>query len=288
WLYDEEKKTKVLFKIGRPNTGENWSEKASNELAKILGLPCADYQFARLEEDDKEGTLSANFVPVGGSLIHGNELLAVLLKGNDIKYPKQKLYKVKEYKINTVFDTIRLIVDLKLPIDYKSNEYVKKPLDVFVGYLMLDCWISNQDRHHENWGLVFESKSNSLHLAPTYDHASGLGCRISVEECKKRLRTRDKGYTVKSFVKKANSPFYDDKSTQLKSIDVFRWAAKKHEQAACYWLNKLESVNDDTVVSIFEQIPAELISQSSMDFAVEILKENKHRLVELKKDICNV
>ncbi|MGR3220598.1 MAG: hypothetical protein ACUZ8H_12405, partial [Candidatus Anammoxibacter sp.] len=46
WLYDEEKKTKVLFKIGRPNTGENWSEKASNELAKILGLPCADYQFA--------------------------------------------------------------------------------------------------------------------------------------------------------------------------------------------------------------------------------------------------
>jgi serine/threonine protein kinase HipA of HipAB toxin-antitoxin module len=48
--------------------------------------------------------------------------------------------------------------------------------DVFLGYLMLDAWIANLDRHHENWGLVL-TKDITGHLAPSYDHASSLaGC----------------------------------------------------------------------------------------------------------------
>jgi len=56
WFYDKNDKTRKLFKIGRPGTGENWSEKATYELAKILGLPCAKYELAIWK--GKEGVLS--------------------------------------------------------------------------------------------------------------------------------------------------------------------------------------------------------------------------------------
>jgi hypothetical protein len=35
-----------LFKVGRPNTGENWAEKVCSEILKVLGIPRAEYDFA--------------------------------------------------------------------------------------------------------------------------------------------------------------------------------------------------------------------------------------------------
>ncbi|MFV2058894.1 MAG: phosphatidylinositol kinase, partial [Thiohalomonadales bacterium] len=36
----------MLFKQGRPNTGENWAEKVCCEMCKLLKLPHAHYEFA--------------------------------------------------------------------------------------------------------------------------------------------------------------------------------------------------------------------------------------------------
>ncbi len=37
---------RYLFKIGRPGTGENWSEKIAAKLAELLGLPHAHYDLS--------------------------------------------------------------------------------------------------------------------------------------------------------------------------------------------------------------------------------------------------
>jgi len=60
-----------LFKIGRPNTGENWSEKVCCELAILAGLPCASYEFAETEGGTK-GVLSRRFIDKASRLILGN------------------------------------------------------------------------------------------------------------------------------------------------------------------------------------------------------------------------
>ena len=62
----------------------------------------------------------------------------------------------------------------KLSIGYTNNE-LNTAFDVFISYIMLDCLISNPDRHHENWGFIVYD--NEVYLSLTYDHASGLGCR---------------------------------------------------------------------------------------------------------------
>jgi hypothetical protein len=80
---------------------------------------------------------------------------------------------------------------------------VNSALDVFIGYVMLDAWIANQDRHHENWGAIWDGKS--MRLAPTYDHAAGMARNLKDVERQDRLVTRDKNRTVRAYAEKVTS-----------------------------------------------------------------------------------
>ena len=72
WYLDEQRR-RTLFKEGRPGTGENWAEKISAELADLLGIPHAHYDFA--EWKGRAGVVSPSLVARGDRLIHGNELV---------------------------------------------------------------------------------------------------------------------------------------------------------------------------------------------------------------------
>ena len=41
-----------------------------------------------------------------------------------------------------------------LPDESPSDPAIRSPLDLFVGYLLLDSLIGNTDRHHENWAIL--------------------------------------------------------------------------------------------------------------------------------------
>ncbi|WP_300673901.1 hypothetical protein [Desulfoluna sp.] len=151
---------------------------------------------------------------------------------------------------------------------------------------MLDTLISNQDRHHENWGFIEDHTQKISYLAPTYDHASSLGCRISDEEIERRLNTNDKRFKVSAYVKKATTPFFteiDGAHKRLKTIDAFKMSASRHNDAAKYWLEKLDMITDLQFEDIFSKISKELITESSIKFALAILKENK--LILLNSEI---
>ena len=278
WFYDPADNVRKLFKIGRPNTGENWAEKASCELAKLIGLPCVEYQFARWEGN--EGVISPLLVPKNGRLIHGNEILAKIIKG----YPITKRYKVKEYQLKSVLAIIKIIPQL-LPIGYGGNSIIKCPLDVFLGYIIFDCWIANQDRHHENWGMVLDTNKPSLHLSPTYDHASGLGCRVPDRERRGRLTTKDTNFSIEAFAKRAITPFYNMRSRYISTIDVVMQSSRQNKIASAYWINRIEEISRNELVDIFQKIPEKLISEPAIDFSIALLETNKNRLSALKREI---
>ena len=281
WFYDENDKKK-LFKIGRPGTGEDWAEKVAYELGRLLKLPCAVYEFAKW--GDKKGTISLSFVPVGVRLVHGNELLAIIHDGN---YPKEQRFHLSDYKLSIVLNLIENeLGDLQLPLNY-IDDYIKKPIDLFVGYLIFDCWIANQDRHHENWAILVDNKEFKLYFAPTYDHGAGLGCKVSPEEAKKRLQTKDINYSLKKFVTRAKSPFYSDSNKQLKTIEIIELLLEKYPQTVCYWIGKIENIKEEDIRTILNKVPDEFIDNVSKEFAQQILYENKLRLLEIKKGKCN-
>jgi len=277
WFYDKDN-IKKLFKIGRPGTGEDWAEKVAYELAELLELPCAIYEFAKWGE--KQGTVSTSFVNNGVRLVHGNELLVAF---HNEEYPKSTKYHLTDYKLSIVLKLIEVQISwFELPIE--PNRLIQYPIDLFVGYLIFDCWIANQDRHHENWGILL---GEEVYFAHTYDHAAGLGCKVSSDEAKERLETNDMNYDVKKFVTRAKSPFYSDENKQLKTIEVVEVLAHRYPVTVSYWINMIEKISIDKIESIFGKVPESFITNNSKKFAQQILHENKVRLIKIRKEKCN-
>ncbi len=109
------------------------------------------------------------------------------------------------------------------PLNWTPPQSIESAVDTFVGYLLLDAWIGNGDRHHENWGLV-SAIDRTIHLAPTYDHASSLGRELSDAKRQERLQNK----TVGAYLKKNYSAFYaqasDSKSlTTLAAFQTDSW-----------------------------------------------------------------
>lgn len=127
--------------------------------------------------------------------------------------------------------------------------------------LLLDAWIGNGDRHHENWGIIRKKTTSTSeeteHLAPTYDHASCLGRDLNDSQ---RLQRSVEAYANKCF-----SAFYssvEDKKT-LKTFDVFQRLYLNYPEATNVWLVKLEAISKANIVDIFHRIGSNRISNTA-------------------------
>lgn len=267
---------RFLFKAGREGTGENWAEKIACELCKLLGLPHAEYDLAT--HQGKRGVITPNFVPKGARLELGNEILTHYVRG----YEKTKRFSQTKHTLGRVFGLIRR-KEVKLPIGFSGFDNINCAIDVFLGYLMLDAWIANQDRHHENWGYVIEPSNGIIHLAPTFDHASSLARNESDDNRERRLNTKDPGMSMERYVERAKSAFYwtPNDTRPLSTIDAFRIAAQWRPDAARTWLQKLEGISSSDVRAIIDRVPREEMSDIAKKFTQQILDLNRQRLLAI-------
>ncbi len=273
WFTYAEEKRLYLYKKSRPNTGEDWAEKIASELCNLLALPHAKYELATFYNSDSGerecGTISPSFLPDKGSLVLGNEILAPLVPD----YPKTKSFKVSEHTLKNIF-TALTNTNVNLPFDWTPPNGINTAVETFVGYLLLDAWIGNSDRHHENWAFI--RCHNKIYLAPTYDHASSMGREML--DCKRLLKLNNE--TVQKYAEKCTSAIYDsvEDKKPLKTFDVFCKAQQRYPGAANLWLEKLSRVSRDDISELFKRIPSERISSTAIDFAQKILEFNQSRL----------
>jgi hypothetical protein len=160
---------RYLFKYAREGTGEDWSEKIAAEVAAALGVPHAEVDLAVC--GGEPGTLTLDFTDEHHALIHGNELL----QEHRPEYPVHVAYGASEHTIAIVLDALGR--DFVHPPATTASAVLATAADWFLGYLMLDAFIGNTDRHHENWAVLERADRAGRHasLAPSYDHASSLG-----------------------------------------------------------------------------------------------------------------
>ncbi|MEO0377172.1 MAG: HipA-like protein, partial [Cyanobacteria bacterium P01_A01_bin.17] len=156
---------------------------------------------------------------------------------------------------------------------------ITSAISVFVGYLLLDAWIGNGDRHHENWGFVLQLPQGIPHLAPTYDHASCLGRELQDTKRQSRLQNQ----TVENYAQKSRSAFYEnvtDKRT-ITTFDTFTKLAKQYPKSAEVWLNHLAQISDTEISTLLSRIPNHRISSVAREFAAKMLSFNRTRLLNL-------
>ncbi|MGB3650340.1 MAG: HipA-like protein [Rivularia sp. (in: cyanobacteria)] len=270
--FDDETLGSCLYKKNRPNTGEDWSEKIASELCELLHLPHAEYELATFQGD--RGIISPSFLLEGGSLTFGNEILSRMLPS----YPTDSK-NLSQHTINSVLDAIA-DDSINLPVYWTPPEGISNAIETFVGYLLLDAWIGNTDRHHENWAFI--NLADKTYLSPTYDHASCLGRELLDIKRQEKLNNSIQGY-----VEKCRSVLYAnvEENKPLKTIDAFYQAALCYPDAALLWLDYLAKISSATTLELFERIPKERISATAIEFAQKILELNQSRLLKLRESL---
>lgn len=255
---------KHLFKATRPN--EDWSEKVAAELANLLGLPHARYSLAR--HGDQVGVVTPSFVGEGEMLVHGNDLLSA----RNPDYPRDDFRGVRVYTVEACLEAVR---DVEAEVGPQ-----RRAAEQLLGYLLLDAWIGNTDRHHENWGIVHGS--GEPRLAPTFDHATCLGRELTVENAELRLTTRDERQTVDFYLGRCRSAFYAPDSLPdsrpMHPHAAWRRAAACEPEAAAWWLRILARIDRRDVLTCVERIPDDRISAPHRRLATRILETNYERI----------
>jgi len=272
-----------LFKLTRPDTGEAWAERVAYGLACELGLPCARYDLAVYTEapppldSETRGVISWSFLESGESLVHGNEVLASIVTG----YPVSTGGRFRRTPGHTVDVVLGQCDRVAYPIRWEPLPGLVTGADVMVGYLLLDAWIGNTDRHDENWGWV-RAQSGELHLAPTFDHSSSLGRNETDENRQRRIVTTDPRFTVSAYAMRAPAALHRPADgRQLRTLEAFQRAAELRPNAARAWLNRLAGVSSEQVEIAVRRVPAPWISPVARTFAVGILTATRTSLLGL-------
>lgn len=277
WFQEAGKR--LLFKAEDRGTGEDWAEVVSCYLCELLRLPHVAYELAAEYDGEtyiRPGVVCENMARPPYSLVLGNQLLLAF----DPDYPASQRFKVRHHTVDAVVEAVQI---LDLPHASWMTDVplgIESALDVFVGYIMLDTWIANQDRHHENWGSLPDA--DGLWLAPTFDHGAALARNLTDRERSERMTTKDKNRTIAAFAKAGRSAFYRSTNEErpLSTIEAFRAFGRIAPEAATIWLNRLAAVTSDSIRGILERVPVERMSDACRKFTLDLLLANQRRLLE--------
>lgn len=270
------KNKKLLFKSDSRGTGEDWAEKVSCELCELLGLPHVHYELAFDSRWGAHGVICPTCAPGSNSLILGNQLLFVV----NPSYPmNSRKYNEKNHTIEAVAVVLNAVYPPTESWMKNVPEAVRSALDVFAGYILLDAWVANQDRHHENWGVLLQD--GKLHLAPTFDHGAALARNISDKERQERMTTKDVGRNIFTYSRKAMSAFYSKSSPEkvLSTYDAWRQFSAYAPTASAAWMERLQAIGEDEITRILNNVPDERLSAIGKEFSRRLLWENRVRIL---------
>ena len=276
WYREQDVRT--LFKAEERGTGEDWAEKICCELAELLGLPHVHYELAIEDGTNNPGVVCSSCVVRPESLFLGNQLMLAL----DKKYPADlgPKFKVKAHTVEAVSDAVRLI---SVP-DERWTENVPDEANtscgIFTGYILLDALTANQDRHHENWGVVWDGQT--MRLAPSFDHGAALARNLADTNRKLRLESPDPVQRVPAFAARARSAFYAENETKrpMSTYHAWRAFADLNPDAAKAWQSRLAAIDRQQISAIIERIPPSRMSAICRRFTQELIEENQKRILQ--------
>ncbi|MGB7964118.1 MAG: HipA domain-containing protein, partial [Propionicimonas sp.] len=241
----------ALWKEGRPGDkvtearADLWAEKIAAEIAALMGVPAAKADLA--ERGGVCGVLSWR---MAGALTHGNQLLSVV----HADYQAQSKGRVAGYDLPSIERALE---------PYGGWDESLGAFDCFAGLLVLDALIANTDRHHENWGIIEETRR----LAPSYDHGASLGFNV-----RKPMRERPREYAAGG--KSRHFP------SRLTLVDLAGEAlGMVGAKVAAHWREAVARVDTGDLKEIIASVPEDWMSGVMRTFVLELVIENRRRLL---------
>jgi hypothetical protein len=277
WLEEPETGRRWLFKTVRVREtiihGEDWAEKAVAEMAGLVRVPCAQIQMAQYR--DSRGCISADLRPKLYELQHGQVLLEeVGATGYEHRTGGRSHPGHSVENIQNALSGILPPPGWDLPFDATA-------FDVFVGYLLLDAWVANKDRHDNNWAVlrpVMSSSRAPTRLCGSYDHASSLGFNVTDDQCCRLLADPE---AITRWARRGYADRYDfgpsDRRPTLVDLAA-RGLSLASGAATEYWRDQFGQVDGQAVWHVLDQIPR--MSEPARRFAYTVLDVNRRRVLD--------
>lgn len=264
WLFKEARPIKSP--AGTFIAGEDWAEKLGSEIAHLLKIPAATVELAEFE--GRRGCASLNFTTPAQQLMHGNEVMAGMLADYDPA--------LRYRQANHTVDNIIQAVTKMFP---KPREHVAV-LRQLASYLVLDALIGNTDRHHENWGFLWQVRvhidevteigrvSKEYDVAPTFDLGSSLG-RELLDERREQLMERN---GVEGYLRKARGGVYVPGARHGASpLALVESTARQYPDFFRPTLDVLRATPLATLTTVVDRIPDLRMTASARTFAKVML-----------------
>ncbi len=243
------------------------AERIASALAEAIGLPAATVELAERCEaigtcgTRRAGIISRNVIPTNWEMHPGDTILSecddYLPCAGEGGRPK-----------NRVGHSLTNIASVLGDADYRGppGECADWPaFDVFAGYLILDAWIGNTDRHAMNWAVLhgpFEWR-----LAPSFDHGTSLAEGISDAALV--------GRSAADYALGAMASRFEN-GRHLPLVDLARKAVDMAGPRAREWQARVAGLASARIGEIVEE--AVTISDRRRTFLGELLRVNQRRL----------
>lgn len=248
-------------------SGEDWAEKVSYELALLVDLPAAETELATVTPPDEQrawGSMSRDMRPERWPWSAGGSLVAEVDPAFDA-----------DTCVGHTLTAVRdVLTDGRVtgPIGTRLVDW--PAFDVWAGYLMLDAWIANTDRHAHNWGVVQDPTSGATYLGPSFDHGSALGGVMA--EANRTKCVADE--SVAQWCAKGKSKrFYGGEPRDL--VDLAVEALSLCSSAArTHWVTQITAVDLAICDSVIRRIPD--MSDQTRTFVQTVVTTNRKRLCD--------
>ncbi|HEX9888339.1 MAG TPA: HipA domain-containing protein [Nitriliruptorales bacterium] len=245
--------------------GHDWGERVACEVAKLLAVPAAVVELGSLDGD--RGVVCRSFASARAghpSLSNASELLPTVVAG----YDQDKTGVAPGYTLDAVFD---VLAESAAPAG--SDPVVADGQTAFAGVLMMDALIANQDRHHDNWGVV-QAPEGTKQLAPAFDQACCLGYQATADDKRRRI---EEG-RVEEWAARGRSNQFEGKPNLVEL--AHEALGRVPEDGAKFWLERLESVTLEQMRIVIDRVPGDRMSQVDRTFAVEVMRVNRRRILD--------
>ena len=244
--------------------GEDWAEKISYEVAQLLSVPAAETELATVVQlrthERVYGSMSRDMRPRAWAWTPG----AALLAERDDEFDAKSC---RGHMISAIREALE---GLQGP---EGTSYADWPaFDVFAGYLLLDAWIANTDRHAHNWGVLQNSRTGDVCLGPSFDHGSALA---SGDEDRVRAQRIEQKTVVQWCEHGRTKRFNAGEAISLidvaaEALSVCGGAARQH------WTAQITNVDLDLCFDIVAATPN--LSDPTRSFVRTALATNRKRI----------
>lgn len=248
--------------------GEDWAEKIVAEVSTELGVPVVHTELATVTSLEygtlEQGSMSRDMRPRDWETAPGAQLLAE----HDDEFDS-------DTSAGHTLEAVQVV--LNGAAGPPGSQYESwESFDVFAGYLLLDAWVANTDRHSHNWGVLKASggPDKASHLAPSYDHGRAFGSGMSVAE--RQARVVDG--SVDKWCARGVTRRFDGGGKQ----DLVELASRALKMATGtardHWLQSMHAVDLDVCHSVIEATPG--LSEPVRSFVGSVLTTNRRRLID--------